>query len=136
MTTAPDTTDEDTVVVPSASHRDVYPRRGWAGVRPYTPDPERLAGADRLLEAAGDAVERSLTHPQSDPELVAARLEVYTRLRDDLKRCSRTTITVSSVQSYRQAVMGLVTQVIASGAYGSMIDTLFGAIMRWLLTLA
>ena len=61
------------------------------------------------------------------PELIAARLEVYTRLRDDLKGFSRKTVTVSSVQAYRQAVMGLVTQVISSGAYVSMIDTLFGA---------
>ncbi len=61
------------------------------------------------------------------PELVASRLEVYTRLRDDLKSFSRQTVTVASVQSYRQAVMGLVAQVIASGEYVSMIDSLFGA---------
>jgi response regulator RpfG family c-di-GMP phosphodiesterase len=61
------------------------------------------------------------------PELIASRLEVYTRLRDDIKSFSRQTITVASVQSYRQAVMGLVTQAIASGAYASMIDSLFGA---------
>lgn len=61
------------------------------------------------------------------PELVASRLEVYTKLRDDLKGFSRKTVTIASVQSYRQAVMGLVTQVIASSEYVSMIDSLFGA---------
>lgn len=61
------------------------------------------------------------------PQLVASRLEVYTKLRDDLKSFSRQTITVSSVQAYRQAVMGLVTQAIASGPYAAMIDSLFGS---------
>lgn len=61
------------------------------------------------------------------PELAASRLEVYTKLRDDLRSFSRQTVTVSSVQAYRQAVTGLVAQVTASGEYVSMIDSLFGA---------
>ena len=60
-------------------------------------------------------------------ELTGARLEVYTRLRDDLSALSRRTVTTSSVQSYRQAVLGLVTQSIASGTYASLTDTLFAA---------
>ncbi len=61
------------------------------------------------------------------PELIASRIEVYTKLRDDLKTFSRQTVTVSSVQSYRLAVSGLVSQVMASREYVSMIDSLFGA---------
>lgn len=60
-------------------------------------------------------------------ELTGARLEVFTRLRDDLQALSRRTLTVSSIQSYRQAVLGLVTQSIASATYASMTDTLFAA---------
>ncbi|MBX3361053.1 MAG: HD domain-containing protein [Phycisphaeraceae bacterium] len=59
------------------------------------------------------------------PELSAARLEVYARLRDDLSSMSRRTLSVASVQSYRQAVMGLVVQAISSKKYAAMTDSLF-----------
>lgn len=61
------------------------------------------------------------------PELAGARLEVYSRLRDDLSSASRRTVSVSSVQSYRQAVMGLVVQAIASKKYAGMTDSLFAS---------
>lgn len=60
-------------------------------------------------------------------ELTGARLEVFTRLRDDLATLSRRTVSTMSLQSYRQAVLGLVTQSIASGPYASMTDALFAA---------
>lgn len=60
-------------------------------------------------------------------ELSGARLEVYTKLRDDLGSLSKRTLSVSSVQSYRRAVMGLVTQAMASKKYASMTDPLFQA---------
>lgn len=61
------------------------------------------------------------------PELTAAKLEVYTRLRDDLSSMSRRTISVTSVQAYRQAVMGLVVQAISSKKYAGMADSLFAS---------
>lgn len=60
-------------------------------------------------------------------ELSGARLEVYSRLRDDLSSASRRTVSVTSVQSYRQAVMGLVVQAIASKKYAGMTDSLFAS---------
>jgi HD-GYP domain-containing protein (c-di-GMP phosphodiesterase class II) len=60
-------------------------------------------------------------------ELTAARTEVYTRLKDDIAALSRTTLTVTSVQAYRQAVMGLVLQSISSAQYAGLTDTLFSA---------
>lgn len=59
--------------------------------------------------------------------LTGARLEVYARLRDDLSSASRRTISVASVQSYRQAVMGLVVEAIASKKYAGMTDSLFAS---------
>lgn len=61
------------------------------------------------------------------PQLTAARLEVYARLRDDIKSLSRKTISVASSQAYRQAVMGLVTQAISSSAYASVTDAIFAS---------
>lgn len=60
------------------------------------------------------------------PTLTAARREVYCQLRDGLAACARGTITTASVQSYRQSVMGLVTEAISSAQYASMSDALFG----------
>ena len=61
------------------------------------------------------------------PELTASKLEVYTRFRDDLSAMSRRTISVGSVQAYRQAVMGLVVQAIASKKYAGVADSLFAS---------
>jgi hypothetical protein len=60
------------------------------------------------------------------PQLEIARLEVYAQLRDDLKSLSKTTLTTASIQAYRQAVMGLVTEAISSAKYAGLTGTLFG----------
>lgn len=58
------------------------------------------------------------------PQLEGAKLEVYSRLREDLSSMSRQTVTTASVQSYRQAVMDLVTQAISSAAYAGLTGAL------------
>lgn len=58
------------------------------------------------------------------PQLDAAKLGVYTRLREDISGLSRQTLTTSSVQVYRQAVMDLVTQAISAGAYAGLTGSL------------
>lgn len=61
------------------------------------------------------------------PGLVAAKMEVYTALRDGLAACSKGTVSSASVASYKSAVMGMVTEAISSEKYASMTDALFGA---------
>lgn len=61
------------------------------------------------------------------PELTVARTEVYQKLKGDLANIARSTLSVASVQSYRQAVMGLVLQSISSAQYAALTDTLFSA---------
>lgn len=58
------------------------------------------------------------------PQLEGAKLEVYSRLREDLSSLSRQTITTASAQMYRQAVMDLVTQAISAGAYVGLTGSL------------
>ncbi|MGD9690279.1 MAG: HD-GYP domain-containing protein [Phycisphaerales bacterium] len=58
-------------------------------------------------------------------QLSSARLEAYVRLRDDLRSASARTVSVASVQAYRQAVMNLITQAISSAPYAGMTDALF-----------
>lgn len=60
------------------------------------------------------------------PQLIAARREVYGKLREGLAACARGTLTVATAQSYRQSVLGLVTEAISSAQYASMTDALFG----------
>lgn len=60
------------------------------------------------------------------PQLIAARREVYEKLRSGLAECARGMLTVASVQSYRQSVLALVTEAISSAQYASMTDALFG----------
>jgi hypothetical protein len=61
------------------------------------------------------------------PGLAVARMEVFTKLRDGLAACSRGTVSCASVQNYRAAVMGMVTEAISSEKYAAMTDALFGA---------
>jgi hypothetical protein len=60
------------------------------------------------------------------PQLAAARVELYTHIRDGLASCARGKLVVASVQTYRQAVLGLVSEVIGSAKYASLADPLFG----------
>jgi len=59
-----------------------------------------------------------------DPAVAAnlsqARLAVYGQLKTDLGRLSRATISTSQVQVYRQAVTGLVFELISSGKYAHL----------------
>lgn len=61
------------------------------------------------------------------PQLTAARLEVYHRLRDGLAACSRGKLMTSSIQQYRQAVADLVQVAITSARFASLTDDLFGS---------
>jgi HD-GYP domain-containing protein (c-di-GMP phosphodiesterase class II) len=61
------------------------------------------------------------------PELAAARLELYSKLRDGLADCARGKLVVAAMQTYRQAVLGLVTEAISSARYASLADTLFSS---------
>ncbi len=72
-----------------------------------------------------DDLTRDLDHAVA-ARLTGARVAVYTRMRDGLAACARGTITVASVQEYRRAVLGLVTEAIGSATYASMTDALFG----------
>ncbi|MBI1190200.1 MAG: hypothetical protein GC200_05900 [Tepidisphaera sp.] len=61
------------------------------------------------------------------PGLTASRLATYTQLRDSLSACARRSVSCAAMQGYRQAVMGMVLESIASSQYAGMTDTLFGA---------
>ena len=61
------------------------------------------------------------------PGLTAAKMEVFTKLRDGLASCARGTVSGASVQQYRGAVMGMVTEAISSEKYAAMTDSLFAA---------
>ena len=57
--------------------------------------------------------------------LTLGQREVYCRLRDDFARSAHRTMTVASLQSYRQAVLSLATEVISSRAYASLACRLY-----------
>lgn len=58
-------------------------------------------------------------------QLTGARMSMYQKMRSDLGKISRQTVTIGQVQVYRQAVMELVCQLIGSGKYAGMTDQLF-----------
>lgn len=60
------------------------------------------------------------------PGLVAAKMELYSKLRDGLASCARGTVSSASIQDYKGAVLGMVTEAISSEKYASMTDSLFG----------
>lgn len=61
------------------------------------------------------------------PGLTASRLATYTQLRDTLSACARRSVSCADMQGYRQAIMGMVLESIASSQYASLTDALFGA---------
>lgn len=61
------------------------------------------------------------------PQLNAARMEVYSGLRDSLAACSRGVLATASVHECRRAVMGMVIEAVAGAQYASMTDAVFAA---------
>lgn len=61
------------------------------------------------------------------PKLEAARMAVYSQLRDGLASSARGTLTIAAVKEQRRAVMGLVIEAISSARYASLTDSLFAS---------
>jgi hypothetical protein len=66
---------EDVLVMPEDWLDRVHPRRGGAGVRPFTPDPQARGLVDQMLAAAGDSVDRILAAASTAPAVRAAAAE-------------------------------------------------------------
>ena len=62
--------DEETLVMPAAWLRALHPRRGGLRTLPPKPDPKATAIMDQWIEQARQQIDRSLDHPESDPDLV------------------------------------------------------------------
>lgn len=59
-------------------------------------------------------------------QLSAARVEMFTRFKEDLRAVSQHTVAAEQVQNCRQSVNTLVCELIANGKYASLADPLFG----------
>ena len=59
-------------------------------------------------------------------QLSSARVEMFTRFKQDLKAVSQQTVSAEQVQNCRQSVNTLVCELIANGKYASLADPLFG----------
>ena len=59
-------------------------------------------------------------------QLSAARMEMFARLKKDLRVASQQTVSAEQVQSCRQSVLNLVCLLIANGRYAGLADSLFG----------
>lgn len=61
------------------------------------------------------------------PGLTMAKLELYSHLKRDLTQISRQTISTTQIRSYRQAVIGLVRELIATGKLAGFTDQIFAS---------
>ena len=59
------------------------------------------------------------------PELTMAKMEVYSQLKRDLTQISRKTISTTQILSYREAVIGLVRELVAIGKLAGLTDQIF-----------
>lgn len=59
-------------------------------------------------------------------QLTAARMEMFARLKQDLRSVSQQTVAAADVQSCRRSVLNLVCMLIANGKYAGLTDSLFG----------
>lgn len=61
------------------------------------------------------------------PGLTMVKLEVYHQLKQDLAQMARQTISNAQIQTYRQAVTGLVSELVATRDFAGLTDQLFAS---------
>ena len=61
------------------------------------------------------------------PGLTLVKLEVYRHLKQDLARMARQTISNAQIHTYRQAVIGLVSELVATRDFAGLTDQLFAS---------
>ncbi|MFG0328708.1 MAG: HD-GYP domain-containing protein [Phycisphaerales bacterium] len=120
--------------------RDILPGAvtGASVMHPEAPDVELLKPGVTISEALLKRlrglgvsqvwIEHDLTgdlESSAARQIVAARSEIYERLKADVNAMAKRTITATTLHEYRQSVMDFILNIAAGGPYASLADHMF-----------